>query len=489
MVRDLIQELEGYGHAAEALVPPVALDELSDRAGGAVTGERTGPTRATRGPWSGWIVAAATSVVVVVLVGGVAWLWRGVGGEVAESPAPPTTAIAVETTTTETEPGEAVTSSVDPWGLAEFEMPSTQAQVTAVLLGMPDEIAGMVRRGDEGGDHVATIEYRGAGDEATSLFAQPGDSRDRTLPVEWLTMMAEGEELAITSSVLDPASDLVWISGSVIPQEGTLYFAAWANPESDWVFYVEADSPPSRDATVTAFSEANRNRLSASGDQEAKAVTPTPTTVPPGSLSDELIVVADLPPMGSWEIAPIDLEFGDPNSANANAVSVHFCADPTMPEAPRPWNLVATPPMSELGSGPVAVVFETDRVGIQEVIYADTALAVTAAFDSIVSSLERCLDQFDPTFSFTDDAAHEGWHWEADRLDMLLLGDNVYAIQFSAVDPDGVEGSYQMDHSLAVVRSGDRLVVIEMNEGYANETLRGSEFSDLVNAAIQRLAT
>ena len=73
MTSDLLEQLEIYGGDFDAALAPVALDD--------VTTERIGPRpvrplRPRRPSESvrGWAIAAGTAVIVLLLVGAIAWL-------------------------------------------------------------------------------------------------------------------------------------------------------------------------------------------------------------------------------------------------------------------------------------------------------------------------------------------------------------------------------------------------------------------------------
>ena len=150
-----------------------------------------------------------------------------------------------------------VVGESDPWGLGTIGLPTTQDEVTELFVAMPDAVGGLVRDGDEGGDHVAVIDYRGPDGEFISYSAQPGDSRDNVVPTEWLETMASASEYDITARSLDSSRRVVWISGSLTSLEGeTIYMAGWGDPDSDWLFYVEAGSAGDRDIAVEAFIDA-----------------------------------------------------------------------------------------------------------------------------------------------------------------------------------------------------------------------------------------
>lgn len=150
-----------------------------------------------------------------------------------------------------------VVVEADPWGLETIDFPTTQEEVTALFLAMPDEIGGLLREGDEGDVHVAVVDYQGPSGRHISFTAQPRDSRDGISPTVWLEMMTSAPEYDIVASSLDSADRIVWFSGSLVTfEEATIHMAGWGDPNSDWLFYAEAGSAVDRDAAVDAFVDA-----------------------------------------------------------------------------------------------------------------------------------------------------------------------------------------------------------------------------------------
>jgi len=100
-----------------------------------------------------------------------------------------------------------------------------------------------------------------------------------------------------------------------------------------------------------------------------------------------------------------------------------------------------------------------------------------------------CLEEPKPTFGIAEDSAAEGAHWETGRFELPAITDDSYAIRYSLVD-SGLDGDYWLNlhHTMAVVRKGGRLAVIELHTAFHNETLKGPEFSVIVENAILRLS-
>lgn len=247
---DLKDQIRTYYEATTTPVDADAFDEVTVAEHSVVGAWASGPLQepavSAAGPvslwWRGpWVAVAAFAVTALVFVAMLVGL-RLVDTE-------------VDVLGSGDDP--IVVGEADPWGLEAIELPTNQDEVTGLLVAMPDAVGGLVRDGEEGDDHVAVIDYRGPDGEFISYSAQPGDSRDSVLPTEWLEMMASGPEYDITARSLDASRRVVWISGSLTTLEGeTIYMAGWGDPNSDWLFYIEADSAGHRDIAVKAFIEA-----------------------------------------------------------------------------------------------------------------------------------------------------------------------------------------------------------------------------------------
>lgn len=219
----------------------------------------------------------------------------------------------------------------------------------------------------------------------------------------------------------------------------------------------------------------------------ARLETTISTTVPSDQLAMELLQPGDLPAGSSWKRVPDDDEtYWDPTYSMGPVVL--FCADPTLVLSEYPWKLTATSPLIELSDGPVAATNRSEnRIGLfQELLYGDAEDKVAVAFDTLVNELEVCLATYDPTFLLTVD---DGTHWVADRYDLPPTGDESFAIGYSLHDGEGTPDGSQPDMWLAIVRSGDRIMIIMDGSPIASDaTLTASEFDEIVQTAADRLS-
>jgi len=201
----------------------------------------------------------------------------------------------------------------------------------------------------------------------------------------------------------------------------------------------------------------------------------------------ELLQPGDLPAGSSWKRVPDDDEtYWDPTYSMGPVVL--FCADPTLVLSEYPWKLTATSPLIELSDGPVAATNRSEnRIGLfQELLYGNAEDKVAVAFDTLVNELEVCLATYDPTFLLTVD---DGTHWVADRYDLPPTGDESFAIGYSLHDGEGTPDGSQPDMWLAIVRSGDRIMIIMDGSPIASDaTLTASEFDEIVQTAADRLS-
>lgn len=98
MTADLLQQLDAYGGYVDGIVSPITETEVELRSRRVPDYVASGPLRSP-----GWMVAVAAAAVVVMVVGGMAWLFGGSDGSAppADEPAP-------------TVPTETVIEGVDP---------------------------------------------------------------------------------------------------------------------------------------------------------------------------------------------------------------------------------------------------------------------------------------------------------------------------------------------------------------------------------------
>lgn len=201
----------------------------------------------------------------------------------------------------------------------------------------------------------------------------------------------------------------------------------------------------------------------------------------------ELLQPGDLPLGFSWiRISEDDDMYWD--RYLFNGAMVPFCTDPTRMPSEDPWKLTATSPLIELRDGPVAARSDTGG-SFNEVVYGDDEAVIADAFDTLVTELEVCLDSPNPTLLFVPEYVEDGWHWVADLYDLPPTGDESYAISYTAQDGDGTPDRSQTDMRLAIVRSGDRIMLITQGSPFGLGTaLTDSEFDEIVQVAANRLS-
>jgi len=143
----------------------------------------------------------------------------------------------------------------DPYGLSELEMPATDAEILVALERLPRQISGVPQR--QGPDDVPAVLY---GDRSSiSAIPFPLERSAGESIAEDLAQFENEAGAVVDRRHLDPASDLVWLTGSFTDQSGGIvHLAVWGEPNGDWAFNVSAESPDLRDAIARAFAEALR---------------------------------------------------------------------------------------------------------------------------------------------------------------------------------------------------------------------------------------
>lgn len=148
-------------------------------------------------------------------------------------------------------------SNDPPWGLDGVEMPETADEVEQLIDLMP-EVVGEAEKGEVaprsvayfGGDNRMSLNVNSIGE-----IREFAGSETMTL-AEFLTLMlGSGELQEIEASQLDEGERLVWASASVLADGQTIFVASWGQPDGEWGFNVEADTPQARTALIHAFVE------------------------------------------------------------------------------------------------------------------------------------------------------------------------------------------------------------------------------------------
>lgn len=206
-------------------------------------------------------------------------------------------------------------------------------------------------------------------------------------------------------------------------------------------------------------------------------VTAPPTPPAPDLAQVELLHAADLPEAREpWvKQTPLPAEFWAADSTAG--ITLHICENG--------WKPVASPPLNDLQAH-AATAFESGNVHVFEVVFTDSDEAVRTAFDTITQNLTECLDNPDRWMdAFSPQVIEQdGWYIVADRLPLPSLGDERFAMQYTALTDDGG----RLDHRMAVLRRRAQLVVVELSESWIPERLTNNNFNDIVQSAMDHLA-
>ena len=135
MAPDVTTQVSRYFEYLDELALPVSMEELEERAGRVeLEPKRPRPPR----PRPAWIVALTAAVVVLLLIGGVAWLVRSLGGEsspvITEIPAPTITVPTPTTTAVSATVPQDTTGSGNLQLVAEVLNDKTEAPLAGVYV-------------------------------------------------------------------------------------------------------------------------------------------------------------------------------------------------------------------------------------------------------------------------------------------------------------------------------------------------------------------
>lgn len=144
----------------------------------------------------------------------------------------------------------------DPYGLSTVVMPASEPDVLAVLGAMPAEISGTAQT--VGDDYALSVHYGDLNSIVAIPLSEGGSSAENL--AEDLSRFEAEEGAVVEASQLDPAAELVWLTGSFPDQggAGVVYLAVWGEPDGPWAFNVSAETPDMRDAMVRSFADAVR---------------------------------------------------------------------------------------------------------------------------------------------------------------------------------------------------------------------------------------
>jgi hypothetical protein len=142
----------------------------------------------------------------------------------------------------------------DPYGLATLALPAIDVAILEVLGAMPEAISGLPKT-------LAESELLVAYGALNTLVAIPFPSGGGGIGLaEDLSRFQSEPGATVEASNLDPAADVVWLTGSFTDQggAGVVHIAVWGAPDGNWAFNASASTPQMRDSMVNAFVEAVR---------------------------------------------------------------------------------------------------------------------------------------------------------------------------------------------------------------------------------------
>ena len=222
---DVREQLRGYGEQLDALITAMDMDEHSIRPDEVAT-LIDSPVRqlsipVPADPRRRWPVAIAAAVAVLVVVGGVAWLFRVTGSDspVADTVVPTTS---IESTST-------TVADATPTTVIEFTPTTVAAPPTTVVMEIPIAITAVTAQELRGYVAVASPDTWIGQDDSLQMF-QPGGNlvsrANNVIPrgnLDYPILITAGR-LLLGGRILDidlaepPIS--LWTNGSVIPGSG-----------------------------------------------------------------------------------------------------------------------------------------------------------------------------------------------------------------------------------------------------------------------------
>ena len=137
-----------------------------------------------------------------------------------------------------------------PYGLDSVDLPESDAEVSAVFDAMPPELEGLSRAEDVG----AVARYGG---ELNTLAAGLAADFDAETVLGDLSAFEDEPGAEVEASDLEAEAGVVWLFGSFEDEggAGTVFVASWGEPDGEWIFSVNAETPELRAALVRAFIE------------------------------------------------------------------------------------------------------------------------------------------------------------------------------------------------------------------------------------------
>jgi hypothetical protein len=149
-------------------------------------------------------------------------------------------------------------SGDDPFDLSTVGMPRSDLEILQILDSMPDQISGLPF--SPRNDYDLVRQYGDLNTIVAIPFPTDGGSAAPESLAEDLSQFELEAGAVVEGSQLNPASDLVWLTGWFTDQggAGVVYIAVWGEPAGNWAFNVSAETPEMREAIVRAFVEAVR---------------------------------------------------------------------------------------------------------------------------------------------------------------------------------------------------------------------------------------
>lgn len=138
-----------------------------------------------------------------------------------------------------------------PFGIESMDLPDTEAEVAALFEAMPAEIEGQPRLEDSG-------LFARYGGELNVVSAGLASDFDTGAVMASLSSFEDETDAEIEDNELDPDAAVVWMFGTFQDQGGAgqVHVAIWGEPDGEWLFAVNAETPEMREALVRAFVDA-----------------------------------------------------------------------------------------------------------------------------------------------------------------------------------------------------------------------------------------
>ena len=139
-----------------------------------------------------------------------------------------------------------------PFGIDSVDLPNTEAEVATLFEAMPSQVEGQPRLEDTG-------LFARYGAELNVVSAGLAVDFDTGTVMESLSSFEDETGAEIEDSELDPDAAVVWVFGTFQDEGGAgkVHVAIWGEPDGEWLFAVNAQTPEMREALVRAFVDAS----------------------------------------------------------------------------------------------------------------------------------------------------------------------------------------------------------------------------------------